>query len=138
MNAEQKIKHMIIIRASENKYYGKYFNLPNITKENVDELYSSLRNNDNTDCALQDSEHEFREGLFETKIKPDQCRHYESKSVATQYIDGSWIGWTYWYGGGKHGEPEAEDWMNEAYGLECKEEERTITVREFLKINSKE
>jgi len=58
-------------------------------------------------------------------------RHYESKAVAMKMPDGSWIGWTYWYGGGKHGEPEAIDWMNEAYDVDCHEEEKVVVVQTF-------
>ena len=47
--------------------------------------------------------------------------------------DGSWVGWTYWYGGGKYGEPEAIDWMDDAYDLACTEEEKVVTVRTFTK-----
>ena len=47
--------------------------------------------------------------------------------------DGSWVGWTYWYGGGKHAEPEVMDWMGEAYPLDCVEEEKMVTVRTFTK-----
>jgi hypothetical protein len=133
MNAEQKIKHMIILEASKCQYYGKYFDLTDINDTNVDKLYSGFLDGDNTASCIQDTEYEFRSGRFETDIDPDADRHYESSSVATQYIDGSWIGWTYWYGGGKHGEPEAMDWMNEAYILNCKEEEKTVIVREFSK-----
>jgi hypothetical protein len=81
---------------------------------------------------IQDITYEFREGDVETNIAPEYSRHYESKSVAAK-IDGKWIGWTYWYGGGKHGEPDAIDWMEDAYFLDCKEEEKVVTVRTFTK-----
>lgn len=40
---------------------------------------------------------------------------------------------TYWHGGGNFGEPEAIDWMSEAYELSCKEVEKVIIVRTFEK-----
>lgn len=85
------------------------------------------------DC-LGDAESEIREGEVETNIPCDYSRHYESKSVAMQCVDGSWVGWTYWYGGGKHGEPEAIDWMEDAYYLDCVEEQKMVTVRQFSKV----
>lgn len=36
-----------------------------------------------------------------------------------------------WYGGGKHGEPGAMPWMEEAYDVSCAEEEKVVTVRTF-------
>ena len=42
-------------------------------------------------------------------------RHYEATSVAKQLLNGKWVGYTYWYGGGKHGEPQAMPWIEDAY-----------------------
>jgi len=45
-----------------------------------------------------------------------------------------YIGWTYWYGGGKHGNPEEIEWVSDAYFLNLeKEEEITIIKRTFSK-----
>lgn len=98
-----------------------------ITKENVDDLYEAFCDD------IQDIKYEFREGEVETKLPCDYSRHYESKSVAAKIPDGSWVGWTYWYGGGKHGEPEAIDWMEDAYDLDVVEEEKLVIVRTFTK-----
>ena len=84
------------------------------------------------DMDDDDYVYEFREGQVETDVTCEWCRHYESKSVAAN-IDGTWIGWTYWYGGGKHGEPEAVAWMEDAYFLDVTEEEKLVTVRTFTK-----
>lgn len=80
-----------------------------------------------------DYEDNFREGQVETDIPVASTRHYEAKSVAHQLKDGSWVGWTYWYGGGKHAEPEAIDWMQDAYNLNCVETEEVVTVRKFTR-----
>ena len=67
-------------------------------------------------------------------ISPSEYdRHYETKTVATQMDDGSWVGWVYWYGGGKYGEPEAIEWIEDAYDLDCVEEEKVVVVRTFAK-----
>ena len=60
--------------------------------------------------------------------------HYESKSVATQLNGPIWIGWTYWYGGGKHSNPSEIEWMDGAYYLGVEEEEKTVTVQTFTKV----
>lgn len=126
MTPEQKIKKEILLKAIKHKdlnFEG------NVTEENIEDLYQKL-----VDEELHwDYKNEMREGLFETNISCDYSRHYEAKSVAMKISDGSWLGWTYWYGGGKFGEPEAIDWMSEAYELNYKEEEKVVIVRTFEK-----
>ena len=123
MTPEQKLKRHII---EHSEYNGE------ITPENVDSTYERL----DEDYGLQDAREEVRQSGIETNIKPPYSRHYESDSVAAQMSDGTWIGWTYWHGGGKHGEPEAIDWMNEAYELTVVSEEQVTKIkRTFAKIN---
>ncbi|WP_244097750.1 hypothetical protein [Burkholderia anthina] len=50
--------------------------------------------------------------------------------MAAQAPDGSWVGWNYWYGGGKHGEPEAVEWIEDAYDVRVTGE-RTVIKRTF-------
>lgn len=118
MTPQQKLKRHII---EESEYVGE------ITADNVDSTYERLSEN----YALQDVEQEIREGEIETHLAAPFSRHYESKSVAAKMSDGTWIGWVYWYGGGKHGEPEAIDWMPEAVELDCMEEQVMMTKRTF-------
>jgi hypothetical protein len=124
---EQKIKQLILMRAVD---WDQVHLAEPITAENVDSLYNA---NNPESWELNDAKNEVRCGEVETEIEAEYSRHYESKSVAAMAADGSWVGWTYWYGGGKHGEPEAIDWMDEAYDLECKEEEKMVVVRTFTK-----
>ena len=120
MSPEQKIKHAILVRAGAA--------LPEtVDAENIDELYAREEN-------LYDVINEFREGEYETKIWTPISRNYETKSVAARMVDGSWVGWTYWYGGGKHGSPETIEWMSDAYDLTCVEEEKLVTVRTFTRV----
>ncbi|HFF2105783.1 hypothetical protein GHT56_21560 [Pseudomonas aeruginosa] len=102
-----------------------------LTAEQVEARYEELVEQD----AHWDARNDVRCGCVETNIEPDYSRHYESKSVAAK-INGRWVGWTYWYGGGKHGEPEAIDWMDQAYFLDCTEEERVVTIRTFSKLEA--
>lgn len=129
MTPEQKIKALIlavIARWDEKE-------LPALTAETVEDLYDEA-----DEDQLQDARNEVRSGDCATDIPAPSSRHYESKSVAAKAPDGTWVGWTYWYGGGKHGEPEAIDWMDEAYDLSCVEEEKLVTVRTFAKISESE
>lgn len=129
MTPEQKVKALVlavIARWNEQE-------VPVINAENVDDLYDQA-----DEDQLQDACNEVRGGELTTDIQAPYSRHYESRSVAAKAPDGTWVGWTYWYGGGKHGEPEAIDWMDEAYDLNCAEEEKLVTVRTFSKINEGE
>lgn len=127
MTPEQKIKHLILNRRAELADESA----PVVTAENVDDLYEEADIND--DGNLQDARSEVRCSGIETGLKCDWSRHYESNAVAAQAPDGSWVGWTYWYGGGKHGEPEAIDWVEDAYDVACTEEQKMVTVRTFTK-----
>ena len=124
MTPEQKIKHAIL------NIIAKWADAPapDVTAENVDELYEAA-----DESYVQEARSDVRSGEEETGLPCDWSRHYESKSVAAKMPDGSWVGWTYWYGGGKYGEPEAIDWMDDAYDLACTEEEKVVIVRTFSK-----
>jgi hypothetical protein len=116
--------------------------LEEFVKEGYDPVYS-YRNMHGADTDWRDLEDyiaqvedEFRcSNDDETDIDCPGSRHCESKSVATKFgnDDGTvtWIGWTYWYGGGKHGEPGAIEWIDDAYYLDV--EEVVTTVLKFKK-----
>lgn len=126
MTPQQAIKYMII--ALSAKWDG--CELPaGLTGEQIDARYDELVEQD----AHWDARSEVRSGDAETGLPSEYSRHYESKAVAAKAPNGQWVGWTYWYGGGKHGDPESIDWMEDAYFLDCKEEEKTVVVRTFTK-----
>lgn len=97
------------------------------TPEEVEQAWGD----DESDDTLDELE-AIREGEVETDIKADWNRYYESKSVAA-CINGRWVGWTYWYGGGKHGNPEEIPWMEDAYFLDCVETLELVKLRKFIK-----
>jgi hypothetical protein len=107
------------------------FTMPALTAETLDAEWQDFDGNDPD--VLYEAQLDVRGGQVETGLPCEFSRHYESKAVAAQMHDGSWIGWTYWYGGGKHGEPEAVDWIDYAYALTVTEEVKTITVQNFKK-----
>ena len=127
MTPQHKIKHAIINRANS---WDERAPLPDsVTAEDIDRIYDELDEN----YGLQDALNEIRSTGIETGLPCGWSRHYESKAVAAQMPDGSWVGWTYWYGGGKHGEPEAIDWIGDAYDVNCVEQEKLVVVRTFSK-----
>ena len=77
---------------------------------------------------INDSLSELRNSGVPTGLPCDYSRHYESVSVAAEMLDGSWVGWTYWYGGGKHGEPSEMPWLEDAYEVEMKVEMQLVKV----------
>ena len=102
MTPKQKLRWAIVDRALQ------YEDKPGCSGDDVDELYDQLEDAG----GLQDAVQEIRCGGIDTGLSCESSRHYESTAVAMKVPDGSWVGWTYWYGGGKHSEPEAIDWMN--------------------------
>lgn len=136
MNAQQLIKQGILIVVDRWQEYGKEEEILAMNGDQVDEAYEESECGDDCDY-IQDARSEFREGQVETDIASEYSRHYESNSVAA-CVNGQWVGWTYWYGGGKHGEPEAIDWIEYAYLLDCVEEQKVVTVRNFTKKGDQE
>lgn len=126
MTAPQLIIKTILIRLASNGIAG----IPEITKDNVDSLYDQFVVDDETGVA-QDIVSEIREGNFQTDITPDYSRHYESRSVGAK-IDDKYVGWAYWFGGGKHGEPSAIGWIEDAYFLDLIET-KMVPVMVFKK-----
>jgi hypothetical protein len=122
MTPEQKIMHLIINVCA--RWDDK--SPPDVNSENVDYYYSDL---DEDYCS--EAVDEIRSGEVETNIPCCDSRNYEAHSVAAQAPDGTWVGWTYWTGGGKFGNPEEVEWMSKSYNLECTEQEELVTVREF-------
>lgn len=124
MNAQQKLKHIILSLIATWDCEP----LPKVTAENIDDLYDEAESD-----QVYDAKSEIRSGEVETGLPTQSSRHYECEEVAAQAPDGSWVGWTYWHGGGKHGEPEAIDWMEHAYDLNVTEVEKMTIVRTFAK-----
>ena len=117
----------------ENRYIEDFqdFDWPEeITPENASELWDrfwGLYSN----YSKQDQLEEFRESGEETDLPCEWSRYYESYHVGRQLDDGTWVGWTYWYGGGKHAYPEEMPWLEDAVFLDVKEEEKMVVVKTF-------
>ena len=130
MNAEQKIKQLILIKAHE--LAGCI--LPDLVydHEDIDEYYADCESIDYLADYIIDARNEVRAMGIETNLPCDSSRCYEAESVATQALDGSWVGWTYWHGGGKHGCAQELDWIEHAYDLDVKEKEEIVVTRTFV------
>ena len=121
MTPTQKIKWLVLAQAASWAQEDP----PPYPCDDVDDLYAEAEERD----ELSDAVNEVRASGEDTDIETkDWNRHYERKSIAAQLPDGSWVGWTYWYGGGKHGEPESVPWMEDAYDVTMREETRVVRV----------
>lgn len=128
MTPLQKIKYIILELLTEHNDVD--YVISSIHVGNVDDIYDEQQSD-----KIYEVKSELRHGQFETNIPCDYSRHYETRSVAAKTYTGEWVGWTYWYGGGKHAEPEAIDWMSDAYDLDVTEKEELVVVRTFKKID---
>ncbi len=129
MTPLQKIKWLILIEASQQDYHendiysGCDIRLLKHTAS-IDDLYEQM-----DDDVLCEATEAVRCNGQETGLPTPYSRHYEVEAVASQLPDGSWVGWNYWFGGGKHGEPEAINWMEGAYHVYATE--RVAVVHDF-------
>lgn len=70
---------------------------------------------------LDEATQRVRGGECPTDVPAPGSRHYATRSVAARMLDGTWVGWTFYHGGGRHGEPAQEPWMEAAYDLDVVE-----------------
>jgi hypothetical protein len=134
MTPEQKIKQLIVIKVCK---WEKVQAPPMPDGDTVDAMYAEYAENQYPDAA-QDIRNEIRCGEeytgFSVLTGGRLHRDYDADSVAAQMHDGSWVGWVYWQGGGRHGEPGAINWMSDAYEVTCTEAEKVIIERKFTKV----
>lgn len=122
MTAAEKIKWLILREAGQDIEFES---------EAVNNLFDELNGEDD---ELQDSIESVRTGGGETNVSAPYSRCYESISKAAKLPDGSWVGWTHWYGGGKHGCPDEIEWINDAYDLELEEEKEVAVIQRKFKV----
>lgn len=123
MSPEYKLKYAIL---EVQAVWGDKELPIDLTEEDIEDLW------DEADC-LQDAKSEIRCSGISTGLPCDSSRHYESEAVAVQCPNGDWVGFTYWTGGGKWGEPDAIDWIEHAYAVDCVSEEKLVVVHTFSK-----
>lgn len=100
--------------------------LAQFNEEELDDLWD--RTCDSNDDDIYDELYQFRSDGEETNLPAPSSCHYEADQVACQTPFG-WVSWTYWYGN-----PEEIDWIEDAFYVDCFEEEKLVIVREFRKV----
>jgi len=126
LTPHQLLKKKIVGRINSQNYND--FHEPIGTPEEIEAAY---------DLAVFKRIHwDFVEEVRDSGIKTDLPapfnRNYEI-DIHAHFIDNQWVAFPYYYGGGKYGEPGAMPWMEESFFVDCKEEERVVTVRTFSK-----
>ena len=132
MTPTQRIKELIIsdvISDSENRLMGR--DIGKVSGDDVDEYYDELRASPDYRCEIAEAKYNNREGISTGLYCKEYSRHYESEIVAVKVLDGSYVAWIYWSGGGKHGEPEEIDWMEDAFFVDCEEKQEMVTTTTF-------
>lgn len=107
--------------------------------QNIDPIRTDMTGEEIEDAfdeITSDAINEIRTSGVETDLPGLSDRHYNSDEVAVQCPTGEWVGFTYWYGGGKHGEPEAIDWIEHAYDLTVTSKEVKVIKHTFERVDS--
>lgn len=131
MTAEYEIKKHILLELKKSEDDFPFIDDLE-TESSLNYHWNALCDDDQWDDLVQDAMDIFRESFsHRTEIKADYSRHYDSTSVAAQLSNGKWVGWIYWSGGGKHGEPGSIDWIEDAYFL--KAIPKVVTTFDFKK-----
>lgn len=131
ITAEQCVKLEIIKRvASKN----------NVRLFKDEHMYDVIGDTFNTgfegeyEDDFQEILYEIRDEGFEVNLSTKTySRHYEVDCYVLE-IEGKWIAYDYYYGGGKHGEPEEFDWLSTCRYVNCEERVVTKVERTFSEI----
>lgn len=71
------------------------------------------------------------------KVDEDRYFCYQQLGNKITGLDDLYLGWTYAFGGGKYGEPESVEWMEDCYLLKCKEVEEKRIIKVYEKVEDK-
>ena len=127
MTAAQRIMRQILLDAivGDPDLGGQVDECDLDRAKDIDKVWWAWSAIDRND-SIRAAQDEFRCSGKPTGLPCGGSRHYEAKAVGRELDDGTWVGWTYWYGGGKHGEPGTGEWIEDAYELEVAEETRVV------------
>lgn len=85
--------------------------------DEVDELWEALQ--EDYPDTMTDAANEVRGSGRSTGLAVPVSRNYDPEAVAVLTPFGRWVGFTYWAGGGKHGNPEEIEWQEDAYWVDA-------------------
>lgn len=125
MNAQQLLQKAILLKAVE---FGTIQSFDDgLGGDQVDELYNSYDRYD----ELADAWCEVRYDGIDCNLPTiTSSRHYEVDAKAIN-IDGKWVKFDFYYGGGKHGDPDEYNYIEDAVIVDCTQEEITVIKYTF-------
>ena len=100
-------------------------------ESSVEEIWDALMDDCYGEVWLTDELEFFRSNGDPTDLpeRPSaHTKHYQSAEVATVLCDGKAVAWTYYSGGGKHGDPSELDWLDQAYFVDCEQVPKIVRV----------
>lgn len=112
-----------------------------LTLDNAEHIFSNPEEcfkSDYPEDVLYDIKSETRHvGEECNSLLETYSRHYEVDYYVKEFTgvteDGEtiskWVGWNYYYGGGKHAEPDAIDWIPDAEFVKVKSEEVVTVIK---------
>ena len=106
-----------------------------LTLENASDLYNYSEEyfGEDVEDIIQEVTYDYRHNGIGCNLLPKHySRHYEVDFVVSE-IEGKWVGWHYWYGGGKHGEPEQIDWIGDAEFVDIESQKEVVVVERVFK-----
>lgn len=137
MKPQNKLRREIMLYAATDANYLPYKDVSNYTTDiDVENTWMHFIEEHHS-YGPQDVINDFRyQGEDSNCNSKEWSRHYDHKERAVQCCDGSWVGYTFWSGGGKHGTPEEIDYISDAYDIVV-EKEYKIIKREFKRVDEK-
>ena len=129
LNVEHKIKRHILNELLEGKKCPPTMDTP----EQVDAAWDLAHKYVGVFKWLEiiDAIDHFRYSGEKTDLPAESSRCYKCVRVARVLSCGTAVSWLYWSGGGKHGEPDAIEFMTEesgAYEVDFTDKEKVITI----------
>lgn len=127
MTPTQKLKWAILRLAAQ---FNKTA-LPAITEASIDAHYDELVARDEHWDAMNEFRSTGRLSGISRAVDHQASQSFEHEEVVAKMPDGSWVGWTYWFGGGKHADSSAVCWMDDAYEVAHRTETKIVDIFEL-------